>query len=360
MNADKLTFELNHLTHNLCLYYSLLVDDIYQRLMNKALAAGHQGLKLSHALILPQISIHGARIVDIAKSQGVSKQAIGQIANELEQLGYITRIDDIDDKRSKKLILTQQGIELITQAASFMHEVDNELELCIGAPNFLQLKKYSQQLFKDFALKYPSASTYTPEITHKSPLIAYATSLATHLDLLLQTQNMSKGHSPLKRSYWQILEKISHHGVRVNDLAELNGISKQAISQLANEIEKSGYIAREFDPSDKRAKKITLTPKGEQLIIDTINSTEYVENVVEDKIGRDAIISLKKCFQHYLSPTDSAKEIFQNSAETKIQKILYQFINHLNEDEKKQWTTKKGNKRKLSNEAIAHINTLWF
>lgn len=355
--SSTLSLKLDNLSHNLCLYYSLLVDDIYERLMHKALAAGHQGLKLSHALILPQISSHGSRIVDIAKSQGVSKQAIGQIANELEHLGYITRTDDPEDKRSKKLILTPQGIALIRQAASFMNDVDSELEKQLGQDVFMQLKNRSCELFRNLALKYPDAGTYTPDLGKSVPLIVFATPLATHLDLLLQQQNASKGHTPLKRSYWQVLEKITQNGVRINDLAEWNGISKQAISQLANEIEKAGYIARVDDPTDKRAKNLVPTTQGEQLILDTLESTAHVENQVRKSIGDAATRELKQAFEQYLAYQKN-HSAGTTPAEAQLQATLQKFITGLSEQEKALWL--EAGTQRLGSHALAQISKMEF
>jgi DNA-binding MarR family transcriptional regulator len=360
MTTDKLSLKLNNLSNNLCLYYSLLVDDIYKELMDKALAAGHKGLKLSHALILPQISSDGTRIVDIAKSQGVSKQAIGQIANELENLGYITRTDDQTDKRSKKLILTAQGIQLIRQAAGFTLEADTELKKRIGEAAFDALKTHSHTLFKRLSLKYPDAGAYTPEIANELPLIAFATSVATQLDLFMQEQNAQKGHSPLKRSYWQVLEKISQQGVRINDLAELNGISKQAISQLANEIEKADYIARVDDPSDKRSRKLLLTDKGEKLILDTIASTAYVEALIEKKIGNAAIAELKQAFQQYLAHRNRYEKAQQPGTEEKAYNAIASFINNLSDNEKDSWLVPTEKTRSLSPYALDKIRQMQF
>jgi DNA-binding MarR family transcriptional regulator len=360
MSSDKLGLKLNNLSSNLCLYFSLLVDDIYKELMDKALAAGHRGLKLSHALILPQISSTGTRIVDIAKSQGVSKQAIGQIANELESLGYITRTDDQTDKRSKKLILTPQGIQLIRQAAGFTLKADTELKSSMGETAFNALKTHSHTLFKRLSLKYPDAGAYTPEIANELPLIAYATSVATQLDLLMQEQNTQKGHTPLKRSYWQVLEKITQQGVRINDLAELNGISKQAISQLANEIEKADYIARVDDPSDKRAKNLLLTEKGEKLILDTLASTEYVETLIEQKIGSAAIAELKQAFQQYLLKRNSHKNPQQPNTEEKAHAAIASFIMNLSESEKESWMNAGDQFKTLSPYALEKMGQMQF
>jgi DNA-binding MarR family transcriptional regulator len=216
-------------------------------------------------------------------------------------------------------------------------------------------------LFKSLSLKYPDAGTYTPEIANELPLIVYATSLATQLDLLLQAENTAKGHVPLKRSYWQVLEKINQQGVRINDLAELNGISKQAISQLANEIERSGYITRVDDPSDKRAKNLLLTKKGEQLILDTLASTEKVETLIKQNIGYQAMQELKQCFQHYLMPESGCDQ--QNTEETteeKMHKLLGQFFQSMEEKEKPKWLEEKNGVLLLTDYALKIMRTMPF
>ena len=323
--------------------------------MEKALVAGHKGLKLSHALILPQIASDGSRIVDIARSQGVSKQAIGQIANELEDLGYLSRTDDPEDKRSKKLTLTAQGVTLVKQAAGFMGDIDDELRVTLGPDTFNQLLTLSSLLFKKLSLKFPEAGVYAPHIGNTVPLIAFCIPLATRLDLLLQQQNTAKGHTPLKRSYWQVLEKITHNGVRINDLAELNGISKQAISQLANEIEKAGYIARVEDPNDKRAKNLVPTHQGKKLILDTLQSTAHVEHIIETYIGNQALKDLKHCFDVYLK-SKSPKQPAIATKQT-LQACLQTFITSLDKQEREQWLDEN---HRLNNKAIEKICQMEF
>lgn len=299
MASDTLYNQLHLLSHNLCIYYSRLVDDIYQHLMDKALAAGYTGLKLSHAMILPQISAGGSRIIDIARSQAVSKQAIGQVANELEQLGFIEKTLDAEDKRSKKLILTEQGITLVRLSAGFMAEVDQEIAQLMGAEQFEKLKQLSQLLFKKLRLKYPDVGQYTPEINRELPLVVFASSISARLDLMLKEITGKQGHPPLKRSYWHVLEKITQKGIRINDLAEMNGISKQAVSQLANDIEKAGYICRMDDPDDKRSKQLMLTDKGRLLVTHTLAATQDVEKMIADHIGEDRFSALKDNLRHY-------------------------------------------------------------
>lgn len=359
MAGDTLYNQLHLLSHNVCIYYSRLTDDIYQHLMDKALAAGYKGLKLSHAMILPQISAEGSRIIDIARSQAVSKQAIGQVANELEQLGFIEKTTDATDKRSKKLILTDKGITLVRLSAGFMNEVDKEIAQLMGQDPFDQLKQLSQLLFKKLKLKYPDVGQYTPEINRELPLVVFVSSISARLDLMLKEITGKQGHPPLKRSYWHVLEKITHKGIRINDLAEMNGISKQAVSQLANDIEKAGYICRMDDPSDKRSKQLILTDKGRLLVTHTLTATHDVENMLEQHLGEERFRSLKENLRHYAQSSQQQGSL--RDIESDIKEALHAVIkNHANGDNSAWLITDDNNHYRLSDAALAALKDMRF
>ena len=51
----------------------------------------------------------GSRITDVARKAGISKQAVGQLVDELQGLGYVTRVSDPTDARARLVVLTDQG-----------------------------------------------------------------------------------------------------------------------------------------------------------------------------------------------------------------------------------------------------------
>ena len=52
----------------------------------------------------------------------------------------------------------------------------------------------------------------------------------------------------------------------MSEISERFSISAAAASQLVDKLVQSGLMAREEDPSDRRAKLLNLTDKGEELI----------------------------------------------------------------------------------------------
>lgn len=60
-------------------------------------------------------------------------------------------------------------------------------------------------------------------------------------------------------------------------LAEFLEVSPAAIAVSIKKLEKGGYIRRETDESDNRVHQVTITPKGEQVILKSITMFQEVE-----------------------------------------------------------------------------------
>lgn len=58
----------------------------------------------------------------------------------------------------------------------------------------------------------------------------------------------------------------SCRGISVSDIQQNLHISKPAVSQTLNNLEKKRYIVRTIDPDDRRKIMVTLTPMGEEAL----------------------------------------------------------------------------------------------
>ena len=84
----------------------------------------------------------------------------------------------------------------------------------------------------------------------------------THLMHALQQQF---GHTGLRLGFEPFIALIGADGARPGELANLLCISKQACNQTINQIERAGYLQRQPDPADGRARLVLLTERGQQL-----------------------------------------------------------------------------------------------
>lgn len=85
------------------------------------------------------------------------------------------------------------------------------------------------------------------------------------------------GYGDLRDAHMQIFGNIRTGGIRLTELAARAQLSLSATSELVNELESLGYLARRADPSDGRAKHIVLTDRGQQLMRDASGRVAEIE-----------------------------------------------------------------------------------
>src|SRR5262245_3107642 len=126
---------------------------IQRELMEMAIARGHAGLKLSYGAVLPNIGPEGARIHEIARIQGVSRQAIFTTARELEALGYVRRRPDPRDRRGSALLLTVRGVQLIADSVAATDALEDSFRVILGARRFAHVERVARDLYSALALE---------------------------------------------------------------------------------------------------------------------------------------------------------------------------------------------------------------
>src|SRR6478735_7536451 len=85
------------------------VDAVHRRIIADLQAAGFTDLADAHMAVLRYPGPQGRRPSDLAAELGMSKQAVNYLLGALEQSGYLHRSDDPDDKRSRRIELTDRG-----------------------------------------------------------------------------------------------------------------------------------------------------------------------------------------------------------------------------------------------------------
>ena len=76
-----------------------------------------------------------------------------------------------------------------------------------------------------------------------------------------------RGHKDFKMVYMPVIMNITPEGVNNNLLAGHARVTKQAMSKVAKELQRQGYIKAKKDPNDKRSTIFMLTDRGKKLVI---------------------------------------------------------------------------------------------
>jgi DNA-binding MarR family transcriptional regulator len=97
----------------------------------------------------------------------------------------------------------------------------------------------------------------------EDPALAFAVlRLATQLVEGVQDGLQRRGFDDVRPQHGFAFVRISHGGVTVVELAHHLGTTKQATGQLVDQLVTRGYLERVPHPTDRRARVLTLTPRG--------------------------------------------------------------------------------------------------
>lgn len=78
----------------------------------------------------------------------------------------------------------------------------------------------------------------------------------------------SRGHGWMTLAPGEVIGHLRNAGVPQGRLADLMGISKQAVQQHVDTLVELGVVERVTDPTDARARIVRLTDKGRQALAD--------------------------------------------------------------------------------------------
>jgi DNA-binding MarR family transcriptional regulator len=95
-------------------------------------ARGYSGLRSTHTTLLSNIDLAGSSVTEAAERAGITKQAMGRLAAELEDAGYIRIEADPKDARVRVLRLTKEGDKLMLDSLDVMAELERRYARLIG------------------------------------------------------------------------------------------------------------------------------------------------------------------------------------------------------------------------------------
>jgi DNA-binding MarR family transcriptional regulator len=95
-------------------------------------ARGYADLRSTHTTLLSNIDLAGSTVTEAAERAGITKQAMGRLAAELEGAGYIRVRSDAKDGRMRILQLTRTGKRLMLDSLDVMAELERRYARSIG------------------------------------------------------------------------------------------------------------------------------------------------------------------------------------------------------------------------------------
>src|SRR5437899_1237687 len=87
-------------------------------------ARGYTDLRSTHTTLLSNIDLAGSTVTVAAERAGITKQAMGRLATELEESGYLRVEDNPNDARARVLQLTETGKHLMLDSLEIMAQLE--------------------------------------------------------------------------------------------------------------------------------------------------------------------------------------------------------------------------------------------
>jgi DNA-binding MarR family transcriptional regulator len=93
---------------------------------------GTPRIRPAHTSVFPHLDHAGTRLTDLAQRMGISKQAVGQLVDELEQMGAVERVPDPSDGRAKLIRFSRKPGSSLLDGLMHLQKLERELGETLG------------------------------------------------------------------------------------------------------------------------------------------------------------------------------------------------------------------------------------
>jgi DNA-binding MarR family transcriptional regulator len=118
--------------------------------------------------------------------------------------------------------------------------------------------------------------------------------------------NAEAGRPVLREAHTKLLPWLqAPGGIRITDLAQAVGVTKQAVQPLVAELASEGIVDVAVDPHDARARRVTLTLKGVEAMLHGTGVLEALEAELRPGFGTKETRALKSLLQGLLAALEA-------------------------------------------------------
>jgi DNA-binding MarR family transcriptional regulator len=133
------------LTFLMGLGFQVVLADFVQRMDD----AGYTDLRPVHGAVFQALKGAGATGTELATRLGVTKQAAGQIIDELETKGYVRRQPHPEGGRRRLIVLTDKAETHLRDAGRILHGLEREIGARLGPEALKEMRVQLARLIRD-------------------------------------------------------------------------------------------------------------------------------------------------------------------------------------------------------------------
>jgi DNA-binding MarR family transcriptional regulator len=102
------------------------------------------------------------------------------------------------------------------------------------------------------------------------------------------------------------LFNIKHHSKDgVANLGEVLHISSAAASQMLDRLVQQGFVSRSENPDDRRSKRLSLTDRGQKILLRSVEAHQHWIDELENSLSADEIVDASRTISLLLNKTKS-------------------------------------------------------
>ncbi len=279
----------DNLVHDLI----VIANDLRHHIDDALAERGYEHRRPGFAPLLSLVWKGGVPQGPLAMALGVSPQAASQTVGLAADAGFVNRMPNPDDGRSKLVVLSELGRAFVADGAAAITARAADYAEVLGARRFARFDSSLARLRrgKGLATGDDPVATLAPGTS-----IMAVSALAEAAMRSLHVAMRSAGHGRITGGQNLVLVHIGPNGARSSDMARVQRVSRQAVSAVLHDLEALRYVARREDSSDGRGVVFVPTRRGRKVLDDYVAGIDAVEQDYSailggprfDEIGRSA------------------------------------------------------------------------
>lgn len=123
----------------------------------------YSDLRPTHGCVFRFVRDDGMRLTDLATHADMTKQSVGEIVDNLVELGYVERIPDPQDRRAKLIRLTRKGVDAQRIGFGVIDDIEAKWGERFGSERVADLRELLEEIVAEIA---PHAA---PELKSREP-----------------------------------------------------------------------------------------------------------------------------------------------------------------------------------------------
>lgn len=269
----------------------LLVDDYESRFIAAYRKLGFEDVLRSHGAVLRHLDGNGASISELSQRAGITKQTIGKIVRQLEELGYLSVVTSSEDRRARIVRFSLRGERLVSASNRVVDEIRRHYRRHLGEETFSRLYQALDVITRELGVQpRHHAGGDAQRFLHFGRLLV---ELAGDFEERLRAQLPAASARCISRPGLTQLYHLGEGGVTISELAEPQSLTVQAVSLTVRQLAAQSLVTVRECSGDSRAKRVTLGSSGVALMRELADGCASVRSYYAELLGAAALAELE-------------------------------------------------------------------